>query len=68
MQLVSAMGAGRGLDGIADLLGALQLHRVGPAVALVHQVAQTVIGVLVARRGDVQAAPTGQLQARGAEM
>jgi len=30
MQLVTPMGAGRGLDGVAHLLGALQLHRVGP--------------------------------------
>jgi len=38
MQLVAAVGAGRGLDCVADILRALQLHRVGPAVALVHQV------------------------------
>ena len=68
MQLVPAMGAGRCLDGVAHLLGALQLHRIGPAVALVHQIAQAVIGVLVARWRDVQAAPGGQFQARGAEV
>ncbi len=68
MQLVAALGTGWGLDGVADLLGALQFHRIGPAVALVHQVAQTVIGVLVAGRRDVQAAPGGQLKAWGAEM
>lgn len=68
MQLVAAMSAGRVLDGVADLLRALQLHRIGPAVALVHQVTQAVIGVLVARWRDVQAAPRGQLKARGAEV
>lgn len=68
MQFVPAMGAGRGLDGVADLLGALQLHRVGPAVALVHQVAEAVKGVLVTGWRDVQAAPGGQLQTRGAEV
>ena len=68
MQLVAALGAGRGLDGVAHLLGTLQLHRVCPAVALVHQVAQAVIGILVARRGDVEAAPCGQFKARGAEV
>lgn len=68
MQLVPAMGAGRGLDGVAHLLGALQLHRIGPAVPLVHQVAQAAIGVLVAQWRDVQAAPGGQFQTRGAEV
>lgn len=68
MQLVAALGAGRGLNGVADLLGALQLDRIGPAVALVHQVAQAVKSVLVARWRDVEAAPSGQLKARGAEM
>ena len=68
MQLVAAMGTGWGLDGVAHLLGALQLHRVGPAVTLVHQVAQAVKSVLVARWRDVEAAPGGQLQARGAEV
>ncbi len=68
MQLVAALGAGRGLDGVAHLLRALQLHRIGPAVALVHQVAQAVIGVLVARWRDVQAASGGQFQTRGAEV
>ncbi len=68
MQLVTALGAGWGLDGVTDLLGALQLHRVGPAMALVHQVPQAVIGALVARWRDVEAASGGQLQARGAEV
>lgn len=68
MQLVAALCAGRGLDGVPNFLLALQLHRIGPAVALVHQVAQAVIGVLVARRRDVETAPAGQLQARRAEV
>lgn len=68
MQLVAALSTGRGLDGVAHFLGALQLHGIGPAVALVHQVAQAVKGVLVARRRDVQASACGQLQARGAEV
>ncbi len=68
MQLVAALGAALGLDCVADFLGTLQLHRIGPTVVLVHQVAQAVIGVLVARRCDVETAPCGQLQARGAEM
>ncbi len=37
-------------------------------MALVHHVAQAVIGVLVARRGDVEAPAGGQFQARRAEM
>ena len=61
MQLVATLCAGRGLDGVAHLLGALQLHRICPTVALVQQVAQAVIGVLIARWRDVQAAPGGQL-------
>lgn len=68
MQFVAAMGAGRSFDGVAHLLGTLQLHRVGPAVALVHEVAQAVIGVLIARWGDVQASPGVHLQAWGAEV
>ncbi|MYI69219.1 MAG: hypothetical protein F4103_10955 [Boseongicola sp. SB0673_bin_14] len=68
MQLVAAMRARWGPDGVARTLGAPQLHRIGPAMALVHQVAQAVIGVLVARWCDIQAAPLGQLQARGTEV
>ena len=68
MQLVAALGAGWGLDGVADLLGALQLHRIGPAVALVHHVAQAVEGLLIAGRRDVQAPARGQFQARCAEV
>jgi len=68
MQLVAALGAGWGFNGVADLLGALQLHRIGPAVALVHHVAQAIEGLLIARRRDVQASARGQLQARRAEV
>jgi hypothetical protein len=31
VQFVATSGAGRGFDGVADLLGALQLHWVGPS-------------------------------------
>lgn len=68
MKLVAALGTSRGLDGVAHLLGALQLHRIRPAVALVHQVSQAVIGVLIARWRYVQAAARGQLKARRAEV
>ncbi len=68
MQLVTALRTGRGLDGVADLLRALHVHRIGPAVALVHDIPQAVIGVLVARWGDVEALACRQLQARRAEM
>ncbi|WP_407936310.1 hypothetical protein [Litorivita pollutaquae] len=57
VQLVAALGTGWGLDGVAHLLGALQLHRIGPAVALVHHVAQAVEGILISGRRDVQAPP-----------
>jgi len=62
------MGAGWGLNGVADFLGALQLHRISPTIALVHYVAQAVKGFLVAGGRDVQAAARGQLQARRAEV
>ena len=68
MQLVTALGAGWSLDGVADLLRALQLHRIGPAVALVHHITQAVEGFFVAGWRDVQAPPRGQLQARRAEV
>ena len=68
VQLVAALGAGWGLDGVANLLRALQLHRVGPAVALVHDVTQAIEGFLIARRRDVQAAARAQLQTRRAKV
>jgi hypothetical protein len=39
VQFVAPLSACRGLNGVSDFLGALQLHRIGPAVALVHHVA-----------------------------
>ena len=68
MQFVPALGAGRGLDGVADVLRAFHIHRISPAVALVHHVPQAVIGVLIARWGDVVALARRQLQARRAEV
>ncbi len=68
MQLVPALGASWGFDRVADLLGALHIHRVGPAVALVHHVPKTVVGVLISGRRDVEALARRQLQARGAEV
>jgi hypothetical protein len=68
MQLVATLSARWRLYGVADLLRALQLHRIGPAMALVHHVAQAVEGFLVAGRSDIQAAARGQLQARRAEV
>ncbi|OED46898.1 hypothetical protein AB838_18655 [Rhodobacteraceae bacterium (ex Bugula neritina AB1)] len=68
VQLVAALGAGWRLDGVADLLRPLDVHRIGPAVALVHHVPQAVIGVLVAGRRDVEALARRQLQARRAEV
>ncbi|WP_430693074.1 hypothetical protein [Pontivivens nitratireducens] len=60
MQLVATLSACWGLDDASYLLRALQLHRIGPAVALVQEIAQAVVGVLVARWGDVQAAASCQ--------
>ena len=56
------------LDGVANLLRALQLHRVGPAVALIHDVTQAVEGFLIARRRDIQAAARAQLQTQRAKV
>ena len=55
MQLVAVLRANRGLDGVADLLGAFQLHRISPAVALVQDIPYTVKGILIAGRRDVEA-------------
>ncbi|WP_416046598.1 hypothetical protein [Phaeobacter inhibens] len=68
VQFFAALGAGRGLYGVTNLLRALHAHRVGPTVTLVHHVAQAVIGVLVARWRDVEALARRQLQARRAEV
>lgn len=51
-----------------DLLRAVGVHRVGPAVGLVHQVAKGIEGGLIAGRGDVQALARGKVEARGAEV
>jgi hypothetical protein len=51
-----------------DLSRAVSVHRVSPAMRLVHQVAQAVEGAFIARRRDIEAAPTVQLHARRAEM
>jgi hypothetical protein len=55
VQLIAPLYAGWGFDGVADLLGALQLHRVCPAVALIHHVPQAVKSSLITGRRDVQA-------------
>ncbi len=68
MKAVAPGGAVRGLRHRLDLGGTLHVHGVGPAVGLVHQVAQAVEGAFIAGRGDVEAAPAVQLHARRAEM
>lgn len=68
MEPVAPGGAVGGLRYRLDLGRALHVHGVGPAVGLVHQVAQAVEGALVAGRGNVEAAPAVQLHARRAEM
>jgi hypothetical protein len=68
VQLVSSLSASWGFDGVTDLLRALQLHRICPAVALVHHIAQGIEGVLITGRRDVQAPSRGQLQSRCAEV
>ena len=68
MQLVPALGTGRGLDGVAHLLRTLHIHRISPAVVLVHDIPQAVIGILIAGRRDVEALAGRQLQARRAEV
>ncbi|MFZ0099016.1 MAG: hypothetical protein WAK98_11060 [Gemmobacter sp.] len=59
MHLVAGLGALRGFKDGLHLLRAVGVHRVGPAVGLVHQVAQRVEGGLIAGRGDIQAAARG---------
>lgn len=68
MDLLAGLGALRGFNDGLHLLRAVGVHRVGPAVGLVHQVAKGIEGGLIARRGDVQAAARGQVEARGAEV
>jgi hypothetical protein len=59
MDLLAGLGALLGFKDGLHLLRTVGVHRVGPAVGLVHQVAQRVEGGLIARRGDVQAAARG---------
>jgi hypothetical protein len=68
MDLVAGFGALRGFKDGLHLLRAVGVHRVCPAVGLVHQIAQRVEGGLIAGRGDVQAAARGQIKTRGAEV
>lgn len=68
LDFLAGLGALWGLKDGLNLLRAVGIHRVGPAVGLVHQVAKGIEGGLIARRGDVQAAARGQVEARGAEV
>lgn len=68
MDLLAGLGALRGLKDGLHLLRAVGVHRVGPAVVLVHQVAKGIEGGLIAGRGDVQAAAGGQVKAWSAEV
>lgn len=68
LDLLAGLGALRGLKDGLNLLRAVGVHRVGPAVCLVHQIAKGVEGGLIARRCDVQASARGQVEARGAEV
>ncbi len=68
MDLLAGLGALWGLKDGLNLLRAMGVHRVGPAVGLIHQVAKGIEGGLIAGRGDVQAASRGQVEARGAEV
>lgn len=68
MDLLAGLGALRGFKDGLHLPRAVGVHRIGPAVGLVHQVAQRVEGGLIAGRGDVQAAARGKVETRGAEV
>lgn len=68
MEPVAPGSAIRGLRYRLDLGRALHVHGIGPAMGLVHQVAQAVEGTFITRRGDVEAAPAAQLHAWRAEM
>lgn len=68
MEPIAPGGAVGGLRYRLDLGRSLHVHGIGPAVGLVHQVAQAVEGAFVAGRGDVETAPAVQLHARRAEM
>ena len=68
MDFLAGLGALWGLKDGLNFLRAVGVHRVSPAVGLVHQVAKGIEGGLIAGRGDVQAAARGQVEARGAEV
>jgi hypothetical protein len=68
LDLLAGLGALWGFEDGLHLLRAVGVHRIGPAVGLVHQIAKGIEGGLIARRGDVQAAARGQVEARGAEV
>ena len=68
MDLLAGLGALRGFEDGLNLLRAVGVHRVGPTVGLVHQVAKGIEGGLIAGRGDVQAAAGGQVKAWSAEV
>jgi hypothetical protein len=68
VDLLAALGTLWGLKDGLHLLRVVGVHRIGPAVGLVHQVAKGIEGGLIAGRGDVQAAARGKVEARGAEV
>ncbi|MGR3761095.1 hypothetical protein ACUXV3_13350 [Roseobacteraceae bacterium NS-SX3] len=68
MERIAPGGAVRGLRNRLDLGCTLDVHGIGPAVDLVHQIAQAVEGAFVAGRRDVEAAPAVKLHSGCAEM
>ena len=68
LHLLAGLGALSGFEDRLHLLRAVGVHRVGPAVGQVHQIAEGVECSLIAGRGDVQAAARGQVEARSAEV
>jgi hypothetical protein len=68
LDLLARLGPLRGFKDGLHLLSAVGVHRVGPAVGLIHQVAKGIECGLIAGRGDVEAAARGQVEARGAEV
>jgi len=68
MEPVAPGGAVRGFRDRLDLGRAFHVHGIGPAVGLVHQVAQAVEGAFVAGWRNIEATPAVQLHAWRAEM
>jgi hypothetical protein len=68
VDLLAGLSALWGFKNRLNLLRAVGVHWVGPAVGLVHQIAKGIEGGLIAGRGDVQAAARGKVEARGAEV